>query len=73
MTTQLNSIKSLNVKFTPQEQNILKTIGNGNMTEGVRVSLVWAAHFWNLGLNPDMNLDIIGLVTVSSTDKYPNE
>ena len=73
MTTQLNNHKGLNIKFTPQEQNILKIIGNGNMTEGVRVSLMWASHFWNLGLNPDMNLDVIGLVTVSSTDKYPNE
>ena len=73
MITQLNNHKGLNIKFTPQEQKILKTIGNGNMTEGVKVSLMWASHFWNLGLNPDMNLDVIGLVTVSSTDKYPNE
>jgi len=73
MTTQLNSTKALNIKFTPQEQKILKIIGNGNMTEGVKVSLMWASHFWNLGLNPDMNLDVIGLVTVSNTDKYPNE
>ena len=73
MTTQLNNHKGLNIKFTPQEQKILKTIGNGNMTEGVKVSLMWASHFWNLGLNPDMDLDVIGLVTVSSTDKYPNE
>ena len=43
------------------------------MTEGARVALSWAAHFYNLGLNPDMDLSIIGLVTVSSTDKHPNE
>jgi len=39
----------------------------------VRVSIMWASHFWNLGLNPEMDLGMIGLVTVSTTDKYPNE
>ena len=73
MTTQLNNHKGLNIKFTPQELNVIKTIGNGNMTEGVRVSIMWASHFWNLGLNPEMDLGIIGLVTVSTTDKHPNE
>jgi hypothetical protein len=43
------------------------------MTEGFRIAVMWAAHFHNLGLNPDMNLDVIGLVIVSTTDNYPNE
>ena len=43
------------------------------MTEGARVALSWAAHFYNLGLNADMDLSVIGLVTVSSTDKHPHE
>ena len=73
MTTQLNNHKGLNIKFTPQEINVIKTIGKGNMTEGVRVSIMWASHFWNLGLNPDMDLSVIGLVTVSTTDKHPHD
>jgi hypothetical protein len=65
--------KALNVKFTPNEHKILKTIGGGNMTEGFRIAIVWAAHFHNLGLTPDMNLNIVGLVTVSTTDNYPHD
>ena len=65
--------KALNVKFTPNEHKILKTIGGGNMTEGFRIAVMWAAHFHNLGLTPDMDLNHIGLVTVSSTDKNPHE
>ena len=65
--------KALNVKFTLNEHKILKTIGAGNMTEGFRIAIVWAAHFHNLGLNPDMNLDVIGLVVVSTTDNYPHD
>ena len=41
--------KALNVKFTPNEHKILKTIGGGNMTEGFRIAVMWAAHFHNLG------------------------
>ena len=72
MTTQ-SSEQAMIFKFSQQERKILKTLGHGNMTEGARVALSWAAHFYNLGLNPDMDLSIIGLVTVSSTDKHPNE
>jgi hypothetical protein len=70
---QKSETNALNVKFTPNEHKILKTIGGGNMTEGFRIAVMWAAHFHNLGLNPDMNLDVIGLVTVSTTDNYPHE
>jgi hypothetical protein len=65
--------KALNVKFTPNEHKILKTIGGGNMTEGFRIAVMWAAHFHNLGLTPDMDLGVIGLVTVSKTDNHPYE
>lgn len=65
--------KALHVKFTPNDHHILKTIGKGNMTEGFRIAIVWAAHFHNLGLTTDMNLNNIGLVTVSTTDNYPHE
>jgi hypothetical protein len=40
---------------------ILLTLGNGNMTEGVRVCVAWAQHFYNIGLRDDLNLDHIGL------------
>jgi hypothetical protein len=72
MTTQ-SSEQAMIFKFSQEERKILKTIGQGNMTEGARVALSWAAHFYNLGLNADMDLSIIGLVTVSSTDKHPNK
>lgn len=68
-----SSEQAMIFKFSEQERKILKTIGQGNMTEGARVALSWAAHFYNLGLNADMDLSVIALVTVSSTDKYPHE
>jgi len=72
MTTQ-SSEQAMIFKFSQQERKILKTLGHGNMTEGARVALSWAAHFYNLGLNADMDLSVIGLVTVSTTDKHPHE
>jgi len=58
---------------TANERHILTTLGDGNMVEGFRVAVMWAAHFHNLGLNVDMDLNIVGLVTVSTTDNYPHE
>jgi hypothetical protein len=58
---------------TPQERKILSVLGNGNMNEGFRIAVMWASHFYNLGLNVDMDLNIVGLVTVSSTDQHPHE
>jgi len=72
MTTPSND-RSMILKFSEQERKILKTIGQGNMAEGARVALIWAAHFYNLGLNADMDLSVIGLVTVSTSDKHPHE
>jgi hypothetical protein len=43
------------------------------MNEGFRIAVMWASHFYNLGLNTEMDLDIVGLVTVSKTDKHPHE
>jgi len=60
-------------KLTESERHIIKTIGNGNYAEGVRICIMWGAHFWNLGLNTEMDLNHIGLVTVSTTDNYPHE
>ncbi len=61
------------VHFTDAEREILKGIGKGSLAGGIRLSIVWAAHFYQLGLTDEMNLDCIGLVTVSSTDKHPHE
>ena len=60
-------------KLTESERHILKTIGNGNYAEGVRICIMWGAHFYNLGLTTEMDIRHIGLVTVSSTDNYPHE
>ena len=60
-------------KLTESERHILKTIGNGNYAEGVRICVMWGAHFYNLGLTTEMDLRHIGLVTVSTTDNYPHE
>ncbi len=60
-------------KLTEAERHILKTIGKGSYAEGVRICIMWGAHFWNLGLTTEMDLRHIGLVTVSTTDEYPNE
>jgi hypothetical protein len=66
-------LKGTVVHFTDAEREILKGIGKGSMAAGIRLSIVWAAHFYQLGLTDEMNLDCIGLVTVSSTDKHPHE
>jgi hypothetical protein len=66
-------LKGTVVHFTDAEREILKGMGKGSMAAGIRLSIVWAAHFYQLGLTDDMNLDCIGLVTVSSTDQHPHE
>ena len=61
------------IRFSEKEREIMRTIGGGNISEGARICVYWGAHFWNLGLTTEMDLAHIGLVTVSSTDNYPNE
>lgn len=60
-------------KLTESERHIIKTIGGGNLSEGARICVMWGAHFWNLGLTTEMDLNHIGLVTVSTTDQHPHE
>ena len=60
-------------KLTESERHIIKTIGDGSYAEGVRICIMWGAHFYNLGLTTEMDLKHIGLVTVSTTDNYPHE
>lgn len=49
------------VFYSEREKVALKHIGNGSVAEGARVSIRWAAHFWNVGLRPDHNLNHVGL------------
>ena len=62
-------IKHNLIKFSEREREIMRTIGNGNYSEGARICVMWGAHFWNLGLTTEMDLRHIGLVTVSTTDE----
>ena len=66
-------IKHNLIRFSEKERQIMRTIGGGNISEGARICIMWGAHFYNLGLNTEMDLNIVGLVTVSSTDQHPNE
>lgn len=59
--------------LTDAECETLRAVGSGNLSQGVRVSIMWAGHFYQLGLSEDMDLNVIGLVTVSSTDQHPHE
>jgi hypothetical protein len=38
-------------------------LGNGNLNQGGKIAIDWAAHFFNCGLDPEMNLNFVGLVT----------
>jgi len=49
------------VFYTEREKEALRHIGNGSVTEGVRISVRWAAHFWNVGLRPEHDLNNVGL------------
>ena len=49
--------------LSPEQRAILELIGNGNMTQGMKVAIDQAGHFWNCGLEPEMNLNYVGLVT----------
>lgn len=46
-----------------EQRLILETLGNGNLNQGGKVAIEWAAHFYNCGLDPDTNLNFVGLVT----------
>lgn len=65
--------KPRTVFLTDAECETLRAVGGGNLSQGLRVSIMWAGHFYQLGLSEDMDLSVIGLVTVSSTDQHPHE
>ena len=54
--------------LTDAEVEIFKRVGNGNMTEGVRVSARWANHFFNIGLSTDDDLNYVGLITIADNE-----
>jgi hypothetical protein len=49
--------------LSPEQRSILELIGGGNMTQGLKVAIDQAGHFYNCGLDPEMNLNYVGLVT----------
>ena len=60
----LNSDKTqFSLNLSPEQKAILQMIGNGNLKQGLLVAIDQAGHFYNCGLDPDMNLNFVGLVT----------
>lgn len=49
------------VYYSDQEKKALAHIGGGSVSEGIRISVRWAHHFWRVGLRPDHNLDHVGI------------
>ena len=58
--------------YNDREKAALKHIGNGSVAEGAKVSIRWAAHFYNVGLRPDHNLDNVGL-SLFVDDEYADD
>jgi hypothetical protein len=54
--------------LTDAEVEIFKKVGDGNMSEGVRVSARWATHFFNIGLTTDIDLNYVGLITIADNE-----
>lgn len=51
------------LNLSPEQKAILQMIGNGNLKQGLLVAIDQAGHFWNCGLDPEMDLRFVGLVT----------
>lgn len=58
----------IKLNLSGAQRAILETIGNGSITHGTRVAIDWAGHFFNCGLDPDTNLNYVGLVTTLPDD-----
>lgn len=66
MANKINLNRSLTefkLNLSPEQKAILQMIGNGNMRQGLLVAIDQAGHFWNCGLDPEMDLRFVGLVT----------
>ena len=57
------SLTEFKLNLSPEQKAILQMIGNGNMRQGLLVAIDQAGHFWNCGLEPEMDLRFVGLVT----------
>lgn len=53
--------KQIHPWLEPNEIEVILKIGDGNMTEGIKICVAWAQHFYNIGLRDDLNLDHVGL------------
>jgi len=55
--------RQTSLDLSAEQRLILETLGNGNLNQGGKIAIDWAAHFYNCGLDPEMNLNYVGLVT----------
>jgi hypothetical protein len=55
--------RQTSLDLSAEQRLILETLGNGNLNQGGKIAIDWAAHFYNCGLDPEMNLNFVGLVT----------
>ncbi len=66
MANKINRLRTqtdFKLDLSPEQRAILELIGGGNMTQGLKVAIDQAGHFFNCGLDPEMNLNFVGLVT----------
>lgn len=63
-------MKSYTLKLSPEHDLILKLISpDGTKRAGMEVALMWARHFYQLGLREDDPLDCVGL-SVKTPEEY---
>jgi hypothetical protein len=55
--------RQTSLDLSAEQRLILETLGNGNLNQGGKIAIDWAAHFYNCGLDPEMDLRYVGLVT----------
>ena len=66
MANKINRLRTqtdFKLDLSPEQRAILELIGGGNMTQGLKVAIDQAGHFYNCGLDPEMDLRYVGLVT----------
>lgn len=56
-----NPKKGQVIHYSEKERKALAHMGSGSIAEGARISIRWAAHFWNVGLRPDHDLNHVGI------------
>jgi hypothetical protein len=60
--------RQIKITLSKDEGLIAETIGNGDNEQGIRVALMWARHFHNVGLRLDDPIDCIGLCLMADND-----